>query len=62
MLVNDGIFEGKEKFNAKLTAASSNIQIGPNADSNVTITDQEDGMYNNIFEEYFKLASLLIKL
>ena len=60
VLVNDGTFEGKETFNAKLTAVSSNVQIGPNADSVVTITDQEDGMYN-IFEEYFKLASLLIK-
>lgn len=58
--MNDGTFEGKETFSAKLTAVSSNIQIGPNADSVVTITDQEDGMYN-IFEEYIKLSSLLIK-
>lgn len=49
MLVNDGTFEGTETFRAKLTAVSSNVQIGPNADSVVTIADEEDGMFNNNF-------------
>ncbi len=44
ILVNDGTFEGKETFSAKLTAVSSNVQIGTNADSVVTITDEKDGM------------------
>ena len=45
VLVNDGTFEGKETFVAKLTAVSSNVQTGANADSVVTIVDEEDGMY-----------------
>jgi hypothetical protein len=47
--VNDGTFEGKETFSAKLTAVSSNVQIGTNADSVVTITDEKDGMYPLIY-------------
>lgn len=43
-LVNDGTFEGKETFSAKLTAVSSNVQIGAYADSVVTIVDDKDGM------------------
>lgn len=45
VLVNDDTFEGKETFVAKLTAVSSNVQIGAIADSVVTIVDEEDGMY-----------------
>ena len=44
MLVNDGTFEGKETFSAKLIAVSSNVQIGAYADSVVTIVDDKDGM------------------
>ena len=43
-LVNDGTFEGKETFSAKLTAVSSNVQIGAYADSVVIIVDDKDGM------------------
>ena len=44
-LVNDVTFEGMETFIAKLTAVSSNVQIGANAESVVVILDEEDGMY-----------------
>ena len=55
VLVNDGTFEGKETFVAKLTAVSSNVQIGANADSVVTIVDGEDGMYGHVLKNTLRL-------
>ena len=43
-ILNDGIFEGKEAFTAKLAAVSSNVQIGAYVESLAIILDEDDGM------------------
>lgn len=45
-LVDDITLEGNEAFIVKLTAVSSNVLIGSNAESVVVILDEEDGMYH----------------